>query len=44
MERTQKQWQALLESEGFRLVDIWQVGAGPEAIIEGVLQEYLLPE
>lgn len=39
MERTRTQWSDLLESEGLRLVDVWQANGGPEAVIEAMLKD-----
>ena len=39
LERTQAQWSALLESEGFEILNVWQEHEGAEAVIEAVLKD-----
>lgn len=39
MERTRTQWQDLLDSEGFEIVKIWDLGASSESLIEAVLKD-----
>ena len=36
-ERTEKQWRALLEQAGFRVVQIWTYDQGTESLIEAEL-------
>ena len=38
MERTERQWNALLSSAGFKIVKIWGVGLEVESLIEAVLE------
>ena len=33
-ERTERQWRALLESAGFKIVKIWTYNTGVESLIE----------
>ncbi|ETI25921.1 hypothetical protein G647_02698 [Cladophialophora carrionii CBS 160.54] len=37
MQRTEKQWRALLESVGLKVVKVWSAVAGPFGVIESVL-------
>jgi hypothetical protein len=37
MQRTEKQWRALLESVGLKVVKVWSPVAGPFGVIESVV-------
>ena len=39
MERTRTQWHDLLDSAGFRIINIWPVSEGAECVIEAELLE-----
>ena len=39
MERSERQWHELLDSEGLEIVKVWQVMPGSESVIEARLKE-----